>query len=145
MTTPAEIVAEARAWCGAPLFHKGRSREGGVDCLGLVLVVGWATGAVPGDVVIPDYAKLPNPRVLVAAMDAAARRLPFAVPGDGDIIGLSWGKRDHPMHLALMATLDGRRTIIHASPRHGRVLETGFAGGWAASFCAAWRFPNLAV
>lgn len=159
MTTRAQLVAEARSWVGVPIFHHGRSREGGVDCLGLILGVAEGT-AYPYPIAIPDYGRLPNSHHLITAMDAHLLRLDWPRArtdagdcgdvaatadelGDGDVIGLSWGKRDHPMHLAIAATFDGRRTIVHASPNDRRVLEVTFGGVWADRACMAWRFPHL--
>lgn len=142
------VVAEARAWCGVPIFHKGRDRAG-VDCLGVVLCVGYGCRALVGPIDIPDYGKLPNPKRLVEAMDLGGVALPGGIDdaGDGDIIGISWGVAGQPMHLAIRATYDGRSTIIHADPKSRAVVETGFAGPWlaAAEGCPAWRYPLLDV
>jgi cell wall-associated NlpC family hydrolase len=161
MITREQIVAEARTWREVRTFHRGRSRAGGVDCLGLVLCVGQAVGALSaGDIAVPDYGTLPNPRRLVAAMDAHAPRLAHpdslafaATPrqlvagaaGPGDILGLSWGSAGNPMHLAILADYRGRSSIIHASPRDKAVKEVTLGGDLAAKVCAAWRFPNLVV
>lgn len=165
MTTRAQLVAAARSWVGVPTFHHGRDRAGGVDCLGLILGVAEATG-YPGAIVIPPYGRLPSSSVLIEAMDAHMLPIPavaragidgadytagdlderpaaFDGLADGDVIGLSWGARDLPMHLAIAATFDCRRTIVHASPLDKRVLEVTLGGKWAASVCCAWRFPNL--
>lgn len=158
----AEIVAAARELVGVKLFHQGRTAAGGVDCLGVILVAGEASGALPGGLVIPDYGRLPNPHRLVANMDAAAIRLvdhdalsfePKTPPArqaqgeydDGDILGMSWGLRGAPMHLGIATTFQGRRMIVQANPGLQRVTEAGFAGAWSGAFCVAWRFPNLVV
>jgi cell wall-associated NlpC family hydrolase len=149
MTTRAQLVAEARTWCGVAVVHQGRTRAGGVDCLGLVMAVGQASGAV-GPIAEPEYyGRLPNSRRLVASLGAHLLELAqspaavLATVDDGDVVGLSWGKALHPMHLAIAATYDGRRTIIHADPRQRRVVEVTFAGVWTARACGLWRWPNL--
>lgn len=147
MTSSAQIVEEARSWVGVPTFHHGRTRAGGVDCLGLVMAVGEATGAIArAGIVVPDYGRLPNPKRLVAGMGAAGM-IKIAAFDDGDVIGISWGLAGRPMHLAIAATYRDRKTIIHADPRAGSVREVSFAGVWAAGFagCPAWRFPNVGV
>jgi len=141
----AMIEAEARTWVGVRVFHKGRTRAGGVDCLGLVMGVGLASGAISGPIDIPDYGRLPNPRTLIRAMDAHTVPIDKALAGPGDIAGISWGLHEAPMHLAVIVSRPGRLMIVHASPEHGEVKETGFAGSWYARFCRAWRFPNVAV
>lgn len=147
MITPAQIMAEGRTWVDVPTFDKGRTRAGGVDCLGLILAVGLDTGAISGPIDVPVYGKLPNPRTLIASMDAAMIRIEAQAAGDGDVISLAWGRAGHPMHLAILATYRGRRSMIHADPLAGRVTEITFGGMWAsrAKGCPAWRFPRLDV
>lgn len=147
MTTRDAIIAEARAWLDAPVFHRGRSRVGGVDCLGLVIGVGVGSGALvePGSIDVPDYGQLPNPTRLVAGLARFMLAIDLADAGDGDVLAISWGARALPMHLAIRATYQGRATIIHAFPkaRPARVVEMSFAGDWIERTCSAWRFPGL--
>lgn len=148
MVTRAEVIAEFRSWVDTPIYHRGRSRKGGVDCLGLMLGAGVACGALDDPCaggVEPwgKYGRIPNPVVLVGFCDTLL--LPCHTPRPGDVIALSWGDRDAPMHLALLAAFEGRRTIIHAMPRTKppRVLEMTYGADWPDRFCGAWSFPKV--
>jgi cell wall-associated NlpC family hydrolase len=143
------VQAEARKWVGTPVRFKGRTCGVSVDCIGLILGVGFAAG---GLVVPPDelehlerYGWLPNSVVL---QDAMSR---FMVPafGDwrpGDVGAFDWGARDLPMHLAIMADYGGRMTMIHANPlsKPKRVTEGAYGGCWPERLCGFWRYPGLA-
>ena len=45
---PSAIVAAARTWLGVPWRHQGRTRQG-VDCAGLVVLVGRGLGPAIGE------------------------------------------------------------------------------------------------
>lgn len=156
MVSRADVVAEARSWKGVGIIHRGRTRKGGVDCLGLVIVTGVGSGAVddPGAALEPfeDYGRLPNPRRLVAGLDTfLTRACDTAKPGD--VLALHWGAAEMPMHLAILAEAEGRPSIIHAYPlvRPKRVLEVSYAGIWPNRLChdqatgrpLVWRFPKI--
>lgn len=149
MPTRAEIVAEARTWIDAPMHHRGRSRKGGVDCLGLVIGAGVGSGGMrdPDEANwrYRDYGRLPHPGRLVETLDHFLIRIDKADAGPADVLALSWGARDLPMHLAIVGEFQGRLTIIHAYPhvRPPRVIETTYAGDWVDRTCGAWRYPEL--
>lgn len=149
IVTPLDVVAEARSWLGVRLFHRGRTRAGGVDCLGLALAVGIGSGALddPGPAADRwmEYARLPNPRRLVEGLTAFMRPLDIDRAAPADVIALSWGAAGLPMHLAVLAGTLDQLTIIHAFPKAKKVVEMGFRGEWPARTCSAWRFPNLTV
>lgn len=149
LVTPAVVIAEARTWLDVPVFHRGRTRAGGVDCLGLVICVGVAAGAVdaPDDPELEDYGRLPNPKRLVAGLDRRLVPIDKAEAGPADVLAFSWGLDGAPMHLAIMAEHRGRATIIHAFPLivPQRVVEMSFAADWPPRLCAAWRYPRVTV
>lgn len=149
LVTRAAVVAEARTWLDVPVFHRGRTRKGGVDCLGLIIGTGVGSGAVadPNEAAQPwaEYSRVPNPRALLAGL--ADLMVPIDHAGDGDVVALSWGERDLAQHLAIFATFEGRRTIIHADPRArpARVVEVTYGSDWPGRACSLWRFPGMAV
>src|ERR1700722_18125429 len=146
--TRAAVVAEARTWKGVGVMHRGRTRAGGVDCLGLVMGAGIATGAVddPGEASAwwKDYGRLPNPRHMRRALDESLVPIERAAMQPGDVVGFDWGVRGLLMHLAILADFKGRLMIIHAYPltRPKRVVEVGYSADWPERYCAAWSFPN---
>jgi cell wall-associated NlpC family hydrolase len=151
LVSPVLVMAEARTWIDVPIFHRGRSRAGGVDCLGLVIGTGVGSGAAddPNEAAQwwREYSRVPNPRILLAGLAELMVPIEDDQAGDGDVVTLSWGERGLAQHLAILATFEGRRTIIHADPRArpARVVEVTFAAEWPDRVCNSWRYPRMAV
>ncbi|HEY5411102.1 MAG TPA: hypothetical protein VIJ94_10295 [Caulobacteraceae bacterium] len=149
MATTADVVTAARSYIGSPIFHRGRSREGGIDCLGLVILAGVESGAMqdPDEASWPfaAYGRLPNPKRLIESLGHFLKPIEICELRPADVIGLSWGAKDLPMHLAIRAEFQGRASMIHALPlvKPPRVVETGYAGVWVEQTCGAWRYPGV--
>lgn len=151
MVKAADVIAEARTWIDTPVRHLGRLKGVGVDCLGLVLMVGLETGAVQmtPEEIEPHraYSRLPNSRRMRSALEQHL----VVVEGphrDGDIGFFSWGDDRQGMHLAIMATSsDGRQMMIHANPsaKPPKVTEHGFDGFWVTrnSGHGFFRYPEI--
>ncbi len=135
MTTREEIVAEARSWLGTPYQHQGRTKGKGVDCLGLVAMVGRALGLTDYDRL--DYGRLPNPRRMREELKAQLREISLRDAGPGDVVHMSWGI--DPMHLGIL-TPDG---IIHAYSRVPAVVEHGVDREWRGRMRFAYRYPGI--
>lgn len=146
------VVEEARAWVGTAYGHQGRMQGSKVDCVGLIIAVGLATGVleITADQWRPyaGYSRTPNPRRMGEAMaefliplELAAR--PDALPPDGTVAWLQW-REDLPMHLGILATFEGRRTLIHAFEHVGKCVEHGFAAEWPNRVASWWCYPGLA-
>jgi NlpC/P60 family putative phage cell wall peptidase len=142
------IVAEARTWVGTPYRHQGRAKGRRVDCVGLILGVGQQTGLlnVSAEAWAPysGYARTPNPKRMGEAMDLFLRELdwPREEPApDGAIGWLQW-RDDLPMHLAIMATFQGRRTMIHAFEGVEACVEHGFVAEWPSRVASWWAYPG---
>lgn len=139
------VVREAREWLGTPYRHQARLRGVGVDCVGLIVGVGLATGALIGfdDAAFSPfkgYGRLPHPE----RMGEAMRRFlcQIETPRPGDIAWIEW-RSSLPMHLAILAEADGRATMIHATNQIGRVVEHGFVAPWPGMVDSWWRYPAL--
>lgn len=143
-----DVVDEARTWVDTRYHHQARLKGVGVDCVGLIIGVGLAAGVL--STWTPEnwkafeaYGRLPNPARMGVAMRSYLTIIPPEVVADGDIGWFQW-REDLPMHLAIMATLDGRAMMIHANGLVGRCVEHGFAGEWPDRVHSWWRFPALA-
>lgn len=141
------VISEARSWIGTPVFHRGRVKGAGVDCVGLVFAAGVNAGALivePGLLKAFDgsYGLLPNPVHLRAALDRWLVRVDGALE-DGDV-ALMTLNTTVAMHLGILARFQGRQTLIHANPnaRPPRVTEATFAGAPRAGFVEAFRFKG---
>lgn len=145
------VVKTAREWVGTPYVHQHRQRGHAVDCVGLVIGVGIEAGVLPTwspEAWEPhqSYGRSPNPIHMTRAIEQfllpIALTDPLAAP-DGSIAFMAW-RRDLPMHLAVLASMpDGRRTMIHAYPQAGRVVEHGFAAEWPDRVVSLWAYPGL--
>lgn len=149
MATADDVIWEARSLVGAPVIHRGRTRAGGVDCLGLIILSGVSAGVLdpPDEVNWPyaEYGRLPNPRRLVETLNHFLTPIDLKDAGPADVISISWGARDLPMHLAIRAEFEQRASMIHAYAvlRPPRVVEISYAGDWVERTCGAWRYPGL--
>lgn len=153
MATAAEVQAEARTWVGVKLMHQGRTREGGVDCAGVVIRTGLDSGAAPAgasleevDAHLGNYSRLPNPRILLKVVALYCNPIPKEELRPADVLALSWGaERKLPMHLGILAERDGRLMLIHAYSRmaKARVVEVGYSADWVDRTCSVWRYKGL--
>jgi cell wall-associated NlpC family hydrolase len=115
-----EVVAEARKWLGVRYRHKGRS-ERGLDCLGLLVMVGRAFDIPHTDAT--DYSGWPRGDLLILqTLDRFLVRQPpsAALPG---CIGV-FAERRLPGHVGVFSVRHGAIHVIHASlPPPSRVIE----------------------
>lgn len=134
MTTPEAVIAEARSWVGVPFLHQGRSREG-VDCVGLVIVVGRACGLLPADFERTAYGRTPFRGVLIEQISEVCERAEVAAPGT--LVAIRWNREPH--HVAICTG----PTLIHANARVGRVVEHGYRAQWPALTESVWKLPGV--
>lgn len=138
MNGPERVVAHARSMIGVPWRHQGR-KPWALDCLGLVeltlLAARW-----PRAIALPArYGREPWDdqlrKGLREHLDA-----PVADGGRaGDVPLFRW-RRGDPTHVGIMADHPlGGRSIIHASNRHGKVVETTISGELEACLIEIYR------
>lgn len=140
MTTRADIVAAARSYKGVPYHHQGRNRAG-LDCIGLVLVVGWDLGLTALD--YDGYGTTPDGRMMRAELEKHMRRIPVAEAQPGDVLLMRW--ESDPRHLAIVIELPEGPAIIHAHNRKSNysVVEHVIDATWRARTVAAYAWPGV--
>jgi cell wall-associated NlpC family hydrolase len=117
-----DVVAEARKWIGIPYRPKGRS-ERGLDCIGLLIVVGRAF-AVPHEDQ-QHYTDYPTQeRQLLALMDTYLARRRVHEPWDG-LIGV-FSERRLPAHVGIFARRSDVPHLIHARLSERKVVEEAY-------------------
>lgn len=144
----AAVVAEARTWVKTPYEHQGRLKTRRVDCVGLIIGTGTELGLLDIDSAswkrFAGYARTPNPRMMGEAM--AQWLVPLDLKRDEEApdgcVGWFGWRADMPMHLAIMATFEGRRTMIHAFGHVGACVEHGFVAEWPGRVVSWWSFPG---
>lgn len=147
-TIGAHVVEIARQWLGTPYRHQGRLMGSRVDCVGLILMVGFDMNILTMTdeewTEFAGYSRTPNPERMGRAMEKFLVRLdvpPGELGPDGSIPWMEW--RDGlPMHLGVAGTFEGRRTLIHAYEHMGRCVEHGFVAEWPDRVASWWAYPG---
>lgn len=135
-----QIVATARSYLGVRYHHQGRNRAG-LDCIGLVLVVGWDLGLTALD--YDGYGTTPDGAMMRAELEKHMRRIPVAEALPGDVLLMRW-ERD-PRHLAIVTEMADGPGIIHAHNRKSNygVVEHVIDATWRARAVAAYAWPGV--
>lgn len=135
MASRAEIVAEARMWIGTPYHHMGRVMGHGVDCYGVIEMVGRAMG-----VTIPEgisYSRIPDEEELIRNMDTYAVNIQVSEARMGDIILLPWLRKIR--HMAIITD----KGMLHAYEPEGRVVEHSMSDAWKRRIRRAYQYPGV--
>ena len=143
-----EVVEAARSLLGVPFVHQGRDARLGVDCVGLLVVIG-QTINYPRIVDAPNYKRTPSAAVLESVLLDNADEIPLEAASLGDFILMRMGGRK-PRHVAVITNLqtDAVRgvepTILHAlcSGAIRRVVEQPVRQ-WETEFVKAYRIRGL--
>lgn len=137
MIDPPRIVEEARSWLGVPFVHQGRSRRG-VDCAGLVIVVGRAVGGFPPDWDFRNYQRQEHPRQMIRLMDEHLSRRTDGEPERvGDIVVIH-PKGSTSWHMGIVVG----STVINAWSRAGEVVESPLTAEWVYRRRAVYSYPG---
>lgn len=144
MATRAEFQEEACGWYGVKWTDEGRTRRG-VDCAGLLLVAGWATGLIDRSFNPLGYTRQPQANFdFVRHFEQIARKKPYTERRPGDF--LIHREDVNPCHCSILLDRPGRgEAIIHASLRRRRVTYDPLAGEWGAkalSYCFELNFED---
>lgn len=137
MIPAADLIATAREWVGVPWVHQGRSRTG-IDCLGLLIVVGQAHGLIGPHERWTQYRRTPSGGELVAALDVRLERSAELEPG---CVMLIRGAVE-PQHVAFCAG----ETMIHAwsrAPKRPRVVHHRIDTRWRRLTVGTYRIPGV--
>jgi cell wall-associated NlpC family hydrolase len=133
VTTPADVIAEARSWVGVPFRHQGRSRHG-IDCVGLPIVVGQVLGIFPAKFEIANYGRTPTGELEQRIISHCE---PARFARAGGLVVIAWTTK--AAHVAI-CTGD---TLIHAYERIGKVVEHGYRGRWVRMTHSTWQLPGV--
>lgn len=107
---------EARKWLGVRYANQGRDKITGVDCGGLLLVVGQALGLTELEHL--GYANSPDGETFERLLDEQCERTDKLQPGI--ILACDYG--EGIQHTAIVTRTEPRLTVIHAKRNKG-VIE----------------------
>ncbi len=140
-----EIVEAARALVGVKFHHQGRSRDTGVDCLGLLVLVARAChfhfeGAPIDRLDMTDYGHNPDVANLRAALDTYLQPVGRTAMRVGDVGLFAIDRR--PQHLGIIADYPaaGEFAMIHAYAPQRRVVEHRIDELWDKRLVQLYRF-----
>lgn len=147
--SPDEVVAAARTWVGTRYSHQQRVKQVGVDCVGLILGVGIELGLMGDDTDelfarFKGYSRVPNPRRMQEGMELFLDPTIRTKHTPGAIGWLQW-RDDLPMHLAIMATFEGRPTMIHSYSFAGKCVEHTFDELWESRLNSIWTYRGVSL
>ena len=136
-----QIITEARKYLGVKYANQGRTVERGLDCGGLILVVGNSLGYL--NLEFLGYSNSPDGKTFEKLLADNAVEIPKDSITVGDIIACDYGKGIQ--HIAFVTELTPRLKVIHAKrPRNGfgstdrGVIEQYLCGNdlrhWVKSF-----------
>ncbi len=137
MADGADIITAARDWIGVPWRHQGRCRQGGVDCVGLIVVVARRLDFELEDV--QGYQRQSDGLKLMKALHVRFHKIPVNHCKKGDI-GV-FKESSFPIHVGVLNPEKSNRTVIHAHARRRQVLEESLAV--YGQPIAAFRFREI--
>lgn len=133
------VIKIARTYIGTKWVHQGRSKDFGVDCVGLLTCTFTEAGFDVIDEV--GYARNPDGKKLKEMLDKqkALKKVPLNDLQSGDIA--LFKVRRLPQHVALMCNgKRGELNMIHAyNGGNRKVVEHNFAEFWKTRILAAYR------
>lgn len=144
-TTRHDIVTAAESMLGLPFVHQGRSERTGVDCVGLLVVMGRLIG-YPEIHDVEGYRRTPSAQVIREVLGANCDEIPLEEVGIGDIWLMRMGGIK-PRHAAICYSLDndpkaGREPMMLHAAKDGVRLEPvrNFPASW---FVTGFRVRGL--
>lgn len=136
--TPHDITREARKWLGIKFAYQGRTRERGVDCVGILYGVAYGVGLTPEP--FSNYSHTPDPVILIENLQKYCDEISFVRDmRPGDILVCS-GAGETPRHTMILTT---DMTVIHASAQHRKVVEHRLDEKTLNGIARVFRFKGM--
>ncbi len=117
--TRQDVVDTARSYVGTRFARSGRDRNKGIDCVGLLTLVGWDLGLDIKD--IRDYTFEPKPGVFLQTIRSQSDPAPRNEMRPGQIVLLR--QSIFPMHCGILGRNDRGLTVINANLHERKVVE----------------------
>ena len=137
--TAQQVIDEARKWLGIKYANQGRT-ERGLDCGGLLLVVGRALGLTELEHL--GYAASPDGETFQRLLDENCIPVkPYNKPRIGDLLAHDY--KSGIQHTSLVTALEPRLTVIHAKKPAG-VVEQYLHGYELRGWVQTYRIKGLA-
>lgn len=142
MVTREQILEEAEKLIGVKWLDKGRIPKFGIDCVGVISVIGVNLGLV-AEHDRADYPRRPNQTFLKRFREGPLIEIVPNLARPGDV--LVYTEKTQQCHSGIMATLYGEPAIIHAYAGARKVTkETLEQAADSVGICThVFKFPNI--
>jgi len=137
MPSIAEFINQARTYLNVRWKHQGRSRDGGVDCVGIFYCVSVDLGMAPTDV--RNYGHRPGSRRMIAEALLYCEEIHVEQRRIGDFLLVTTGGEE-PQHMVLITGTD---SVLHASAKHRKVVEHRLDDELRRGICKVFRSKVL--
>mgnify|MGYP003393085784 CR=1 FL=1 len=144
--TRAEVVEAALSLQGVRFRHQGRDAATGIDCVGLLVVVGDII-SYPQIFDVEAYRRVPSASVIRETLEKNCDEIPLSEVRQGDIYLMRIGGRK-PRHAAIRISdeIDVQQgkepLLIHANGAKGNVLIEPVSY-WEKGFVTGFRIRGL--
>lgn len=140
MITRNEIIIEARNLIGTPFHHQGRHRKFGIDCIGLIMLVGKALKCLFVKHDRTNYSEKPTDIMADELKQMGFKKIPTEERQSGDL-GLFWFvSPKRPYHVGIFTDVG----ILHTYTNLKRVIEQPLPESWLKRLTAVYSFPEVA-
>jgi hypothetical protein len=142
MPTKEQFVAAARTLVGAKFAHQGRSREEGLDCIGVPISAAMLVLPAKDVPQIMGYARFPDGITFMSH----CRELLIEVPryGVGCLVAMAF--TGFPTHMGIIGDCSyatEHYTLIHAYAPSRKVVEHRIDDIWHNRIVASFRLPGI--
>jgi len=132
-----KIVELAQSFIGTPFVHQGRVPGHGLDCVGILAIIGQDLGLMSYDETV--YPREPDGKRLRLGLEQHYIRVLLDEVQPGDILLFWIGSNQRPQHVGIRT----QTGLVHAHSSLGRVVEHGFSPRWQRQVVAAYKFPGV--
>lgn len=133
-----EVVALAREWLRVRWKHQGRTRNG-VDCAGVVVLVGKALGLQYEDK--PSYQRRTHGQEFVKEFQTYLIEVSPTDTLPGNVV--TFTDSAYPCHCGIFSVKLGVLHIIHAHATRKQVVEEPFAHDWPSRLTHVFQYPGV--
>ena len=137
MITVEDIINKSREYLGVPFKHQGRTREKGLDCIGLLARCGEDLGIE----VLDDltYSTKVNPAQLKEGLERHCEKTLRLTYEPGYIGLMQFDKIYGPTHTVLITD----KGMIHAYNKRGCVVEHRMNDVWRKKIVATYKINSV--
>jgi cell wall-associated NlpC family hydrolase len=135
-----DIVAAARNLYGVKWLHQGRNPKFGIDCVGLIALVGYELGLITGEETT-NYNRRSHGMAFVEAFKEHMDQKSVRKAEPGDV--LIFRDKAFPCHCGIMTTHHGVPAFVHAHAPQRKVVETIIDDEWQRKIIGCFQFRDV--